>query len=135
MPWLTSGPVVNMEYTQFHPTTLFHKDSKRFLISESVRGEGAVLVNLRGEAFMSRYHEMKDLAPRDVVTRAILTEMTENKENYVFLDLSPVGSKEKIKNRFPHIYETCLTYGIDISKDPIPVVPAYHFSCGGVDRP
>ncbi len=132
MAYRSGARIANMEYTQFHPTTLFHKDSNRFLISESVRGEGGVLVNLRGDAFMHRYHEMKDLAPRDVVTRAILTEMTENKENYVFLDLSLVGSAQKIKNRFPHIYQTCLNYNIDISKDPIPVVPAYHFSCGGV---
>jgi L-aspartate oxidase len=124
--------VINMEYTQFHPTTLFHKDSKRFLISESVRGEGAVLRNKEGEAFMERYHPMKDLAPRDVVTRAILTEMTEKKQNYVFLDLGPIGSAQKIRKRFPHIYQNCLNYHINIAHDPIPVVPAYHFSCGGI---
>ncbi|HCL55611.1 MAG TPA: L-aspartate oxidase [Spirochaetia bacterium] len=124
--------IINMEYTQFHPTTLFHKDSKRFLISESVRGEGAVLRNKKQEAFMEKYHPMKDLAPRDIVTRAILSEMTERKENYVYLDLSKVGTKEKIKNRFPHIYHSCMEYDIDITEEMIPVVPAYHFSCGGI---
>ncbi len=124
--------IINMEYTQFHPTTLFNKDSKRFLISESVRGEGAVLLNRDYEPFMSKYHHMKDLAPRDVVARAILTEMTERKENYVYLDLSPIGSANEIKKRFPNIYKNCLEYNIDISQEKIPVVPSYHFSCGGV---
>lgn len=132
MAYRAGARIVNMEYTQFHPTTLYHKDSKRFLISESVRGEGAILKNKNLEPFMARYHEMKDLAPRDIVTRAILTEMTENKQNYVYLDLSPIGNSKVIKNRFPHIYETCMELGIDITKDLLTVVPAYHFSCGGV---
>lgn len=132
MAYRAGARLINMEYTQFHPTTLFHKDSKRFLISESVRGEGAVLLDKNGNPFMQKYHQMKDLAPRDVVTRAILTEMTENKWNHVHLDLSNVGSQAEIQKRFPHIYSTCKKHKVDISSELVPVVPAYHFSCGGI---
>ena len=124
--------LINMEYVQFHPTTLYHKDAKRFLISESVRGEGAVLKTPDGEPFMEKYHPLGSLAPRDVVSRAIHEEMTEKGYKYVLLDLASYMEPEKIKKRFPHIYETCLKYGIDITKEPIPVVPAVHFACGGV---
>ncbi len=124
--------LINMEYVQFHPTTLYHKDAKRFLISESVRGEGAILKTPDGDPFMERYHPLGSLAPRDVVSRAIHEEMTEKGYKYVLLDLASYMDAEAIKKRFPHIYETCLKHGIDITKEPIPVVPAVHFACGGV---
>ncbi|MGC8765571.1 MAG: L-aspartate oxidase [Brevinematia bacterium] len=123
--------LVNMEYTQFHPTTLYHPAANNFLISESVRGEGAIIVNSRGEEFMSKYHPLKELAPRDIVTRSILNEMLENGEKFVYLDATRIG-KEKIKVRFPNIYKRCLEFGIDMTKEPLPIVPAFHFSCGGI---
>ncbi len=123
--------LVNMEYTQFHPTTLYHPAANNFLISESVRGEGAVIVNSRGERFMDKYHPLKELAPRDIVTRSILNEMLENGEKFVYLDAIGIG-KEKIKHRFPNIYRRCLEFGIDMTTEPLPIVPAFHFSCGGI---
>lgn len=123
--------LINMEYTQFHPTTLYHDNGNNFLISESVRGEGAIIINKKGSAFMEKYHPLKDLAPRDIVTRAILNELQESGDSCVYLDLSPI-EKEKIPVRFPHIYQTILNLGIDISSEPIPIVPAFHFSCGGI---
>ncbi|MEJ5283418.1 MAG: L-aspartate oxidase [Brevinematia bacterium] len=123
--------LVNMEYTQFHPTTLYHPGANNFLISEAVRGEGAIILNTRGEEFMHKYHPLKELAPRDIVTRSILNEMLENGEKFVYLDATRIG-KEKVKQRFPNIYKKCLEYGIDISVEPIPIVPAFHFSCGGI---
>ncbi|URA10167.1 L-aspartate oxidase [Thermospira aquatica] len=131
MAYRAGARLINMEYTQFHPTTLFHPKADNFLISEAVRGEGAVLINKYGEAFMGRYHPQKDLAPRDIVTRAILSEMYATQEPCVYLDIARLG-KEKIQSRFPTIYRKCLDYRIDITVDPVPVVPAYHFSCGGV---
>jgi L-aspartate oxidase len=122
--------LINMEYTQFHPTTLFHKESDRFLITEAIRGEGGVLLTQDGNEFMHKYHQLKDLAPRDIVTRSILQELHERREEYVYLDLSNI--KSDVKERFPTIYKKCKEYNIDITKDRIPVVPAYHFSCGGV---
>lgn len=122
--------LINMEYTQFHPTTLYHKDSERFLITEAIRGEGGILITKDGTAFMHKYHHLKDLAPRDIVTRAILEELQDRKDECVYLDLS--GIKINVRKRFPTIYNKCLEYNIDIEKDMIPVVPAYHFSCGGV---
>ncbi len=124
--------LINMEYVQFHPTTLYHKEAGGLLISESVRGEGAVLKTPDGKPFMEKYHPMGSLAPRDVVSRAIHEEMMEKGYKYVLLDLCSYMSKDYIKKRFPTIYKTCLSYGIDITKEPIPVVPAVHFSCGGV---
>ncbi len=121
----------NMEYTQFHPTTLYHSKADNFLISESVRGEGAIIVDKKGNAFMEKYHPQKELAPRDIVTRAILNEMLESGEKYVFLDITGVG-RENVKNRFPNIYKKCLEYGLDITAEAIPIVPAFHFSCGGI---
>ena len=132
MAYRAGAKLINMEYIQFHPTTLFHKDAKRFLISESVRGEGAVLKTPEGEPFMDKYHPLGPLAPRDVVARAIHEEMMEYGYKYVLLDLASYMEAEAIKRRFPMIYETCLQYGIDITKEPIPVVPAVHFSCGGI---
>jgi L-aspartate oxidase len=123
--------IVNMEYIQFHPTSLYHRDADGFLISETVRGEGARLKTREGRTFMEKYSEKKDLAPRDEVTRAIYEEMTNSNSSYVLLDLASYA-KIDIPKRFPHIYKTCLEYGIDITREPIPVVPAAHYCCGGV---
>ena len=123
--------IVNMEYIQFHPTSLFHRDADSFLISESVRGEGARLKTRDGQVFMQKYSDKRDLAPRDEVTRAIYEEMLNSNSDYVLLDLASYA-KVDIKKRFPNIYKTCLRYGIDITREPIPVVPAAHYSCGGV---
>ncbi len=132
MAWRCGAKLINMEFTQFHPTTLYHEGNDRFLISESVRGEGAILRNQAGVAFMKNYHKMRDLAPRDVVTIAILQEMFKNYEKFVYLDTSKLKVKD-IQKRFPNIYKNCLSYGIDISQEElIPVVPAYHFLCGGI---
>lgn len=123
--------IINAEYVQFHPTILFHRDVKRFLISESLRGEGARLMNRSGEYFMDRYHPaLKDLAPRDEVSRAIYFEMEQEGDSYVLLDTSTL--KVDPADRYPSIYETCLKAGLDIRRDPIPVVPAAHFFCGGI---
>lgn len=123
--------IVNMEYIQFHPTSLYHRDADSFLISETVRGEGARLKTKEGRTFMEKYSEKKDLAPRDEVTRAIYEELINSNSSYALLDLSSYA-KFDIKKRFPNIYRTCLQYGIDITKEPIPVVPAAHYCCGGV---
>jgi L-aspartate oxidase len=131
MAYRAGARIVNMEYIQFHPTSLFHRDVDRFLISETVRGEGARLKTKNNQTFMEEYSEQKDLAPRDEVTRAIYEEMTNTNSNYVYLDLASYA-KIDIKKRFPYIYKTCLQYGIDITKESIPVVPAAHYCCGGV---
>jgi len=131
MAYRAGARIVNMEYIQFHPTSLFHRDADGFLISETVRGEGARLKTKDGRTFMDKYSEKKDLAPRDEVTRAIYEEMTNTNSSYVYLDLASYA-KVDIKKRFPNIYQTCLKYGLDITKDPIPVVPAAHYCCGGV---
>ncbi|UCC67501.1 MAG: FAD-binding protein, partial [Armatimonadota bacterium] len=122
--------ILNAEYVQFHPTAFYHRDADRFLISESVRGEGAILRTRRGNEFMSAYHPDGSLAPRDVLARAIHEEMLKHGDEYVLLDLSPLAVDPKL--RFPTIYETCLQYGVDITKQPVPVVPAAHYFCGGV---
>ncbi len=123
--------IAHMEYIQFHPTVLYHRDCDGFLISETVRGEGARLKSLDGRTFMDKFGGLKDLAPRDEVSRAIYEEMILTNADHVLLDLASYA-KVDVKIRFPHIFETCLRYGIDISREPIPVVPAAHYCCGGV---
>lgn len=124
--------IKDMEFIQFHPTALsLDNDESRYLISESVRGEGAKLVNNKGEYFMERYHEQKDLAPRDIVSRSIIKEMELTNDDKVYLDASFIPL-EKFKTRFPNIYNTCLNNGIDVTKDYIPVSPAAHYCMGGI---
>ena len=121
----------NLEFVQFHPTCLYHSEAKSFLISEAVRGEGAVLINHRGEKFMTRYHPMADLAPRDVVARSIDREMKTSGDPCAFLDLRHLD-RDKVEARFPHLVATCRKFGLDMAGQPVPVVPAAHYMCGGV---
>ncbi len=122
----------NIEFIQFHPTSFYHRDISNFLISEAIRGEGAQLKNKKGELFMNKYDKRGSTAPRDIVARGIFKELLKSKENYVLLDIASYISEKKIKNHFPNIYSACLRYGIDITKEPLPVIPTAHYFCGGV---
>ncbi|CAH1226772.1 L-aspartate oxidase [Paenibacillus sp. JJ-223] len=131
MAYRAGAVVRDMEFIQFHPTSLCYPDAPRFLISEAVRGEGAYLRNVKGERFMARYHAQLELAPRDIVARAIISEMEATNSTFVYLDITH-ESAEMVKHRFPTIYETCMRYGLDLTSDWIPVAPAAHYMMGGV---
>ena len=129
--WQAGVPITNMEFIQFHPTTLYHPNARAFLITEALRGEGGVLRHADGATFMQRYHPLADLAPRDIVARAIVSEMKRKSTQCVYLDATHLDDN-LLKSHFPTILERCLTVGIDITREPIPIAPAQHYQCGGV---
>jgi L-aspartate oxidase len=131
MAYRVGARLIDLEYVQFHPTVFYGKHAPRFLITEAIRGEGAVLINVDGVPFMDKVHRRGSLAPRDIVSRAIHQELAASGEPCAYLDLRKMDG-DFIKNRFPSIYARCLEHGVDITRDPIPVVPAAHYSCGGV---
>ncbi len=132
MAYRAGAQMMNMEFIQFHPTSFYHRSTqRRFLMSEAMRGEGGILRNSKGEAFMEKYHDLKELAPRDIVTRAIWSELMRLKDECVYLDMTHLESTW-LRERFPSIYEYCLNKNVDLTKDLIPVVPAAHYTCGGV---